>query len=567
MPRFSLIAILVASTLAFAASPALPAAAASSQDYSHARIVRLSLVDGDVRVYRPETEQWEQALVNLPIQQGYAVATGQGRAEIEFESGATARIAENTVVQFSELALADGARITRLYLTQGTATFYANLSRKDNFIVATPQLQATISHNARFRMDALDTGTNVSVLKGDVAVDARDQSYPLTKGQTLSFREDAAEPVSVVRNVEPDEWDRWVANRDEVVSSARDNSLRYVSAPFQYGLADLSSYGNWQYNPFYGYVWQPWGLSPGWLPYWDGRWVFVPSFGWTWVSFEPWGWVPYHYGRWALTSFGWVWVPGGFRQWHPGLVAWFQSGNQIGWCPLGPRDRIGVVAANLQSRAVVVNTPTGVIGGAPNQLVQLSPNERPRISAAAPITGDAFEGRRERALDSAARFVSGAKGSAGTPSALPPPAVAPAGQAPRAPSTNTGAQSNIVFDRSERRFVNNPRPPVPPVAEERTVVKPAPVAPAAPPAAPSVPRTPRAVSPAAPTPARPAGVKPPAAPSAPRTQPAPSAPRPSPPPARIGSPRPMPSGPRSEFAPRPASPSAAPHASAPARGR
>src|SRR5712692_2195104 len=125
--------------------------AASAYDYTYARVVRLSLVDGDVQVARPRAENddqstdsgWEQAVVNLPIQQGFSVATGQGRAEIEFENGATARLADNSLLQFTELALSNGGRITRLTLTQGTATFYANLSRGDSFVVASPHLQVS----------------------------------------------------------------------------------------------------------------------------------------------------------------------------------------------------------------------------------------------------------------------------------------------------------------------------------------------------------------------------------------------------------------------------------------
>jgi hypothetical protein len=122
--RFGLLMVLAAVSLVFASPPA-----ALAYDYSYARVVRLSLVDGDVQVARADAQGWEQAVVNLPIQQGYSLATGRGRAEIEFESGATSRLADNSILQFTELALSSGGRITKLTLTQGTATFYANLSR------------------------------------------------------------------------------------------------------------------------------------------------------------------------------------------------------------------------------------------------------------------------------------------------------------------------------------------------------------------------------------------------------------------------------------------------------
>jgi hypothetical protein len=54
-------------------------------DLSHARIIRLSLVQGDVRFARdvhgdPLTNDkavWEGATLNLPIRQGYVLATDQ----------------------------------------------------------------------------------------------------------------------------------------------------------------------------------------------------------------------------------------------------------------------------------------------------------------------------------------------------------------------------------------------------------------------------------------------------------------------------------------------------------
>ena len=92
------IAILACSVLlAVSASAQQYTASTSAQEYSYARVVRLSYVEGDVQVLRPEAESWEEGLLNLPIRQGYILSTGLGRAEIEFESGATARDRKSVV--------------------------------------------------------------------------------------------------------------------------------------------------------------------------------------------------------------------------------------------------------------------------------------------------------------------------------------------------------------------------------------------------------------------------------------------------------------------------------------
>jgi len=78
------IPILIIVLCALFATPR-PAAA----DSGHARIIRLSLVQGDVRFARQthgdpladSAATWETAGLNLPIRQGYVLATDNGRAE------------------------------------------------------------------------------------------------------------------------------------------------------------------------------------------------------------------------------------------------------------------------------------------------------------------------------------------------------------------------------------------------------------------------------------------------------------------------------------------------------
>src|SRR6266403_2292095 len=115
----------------------------ATADSSHARIIRLSLVQGDVRFAREthgdpladSSATWETAGLNLPIRQGYVLATDKGRAEVEFENGAMAFLKQNTVLEFYDLSLNDSARTTRLVLRQGSASFYVNPASDDYFSV------------------------------------------------------------------------------------------------------------------------------------------------------------------------------------------------------------------------------------------------------------------------------------------------------------------------------------------------------------------------------------------------------------------------------------------------
>ncbi len=424
--RLALPIILIAACLVLAAVPS-----ARAYDYNYARVVRLSYVDGDVQVARPQSEDqseaaWEQAVVNLPIQQGYTLATSQGRAEIEFESGATARLAENSVLQFTELALSNGGRVTRLTLTQGTATFYAKLARDDAFVVATPNLQVVIPETARFRVDVSDDGTEVSAFKGEVEVDSRAGTNRLSKGYSLFYRTNDPDRVSMNRSNRTDDWDRWVADRDEVVQTGSAAALQYVSSPYSYGLSDLYNYGSWYPYSGYGLCWRPYGVGLGWSPFTSGRWAFLPGFGWTWVSYEPWGWMPYHFGGWVWSpALGWLWVPGHhFRQWQPATVTWVRVGDRIGWVPLAPNDRPGRTPGNLQHGMIVMGSNGFTVQDA-HKLMSV---------------GNGVEVLRD-----------------------PPQGFAGAAQSktkyigPPVPGSGRGnADRTIVFDPKDRKFVNNP---------------------------------------------------------------------------------------------------------------
>src|SRR5260370_18370714 len=106
-----------------------------AQDSDYCRGVRLSRAEGQVLVSHPGGDGWEEALVNLPLQEGDTLTTQAGFAEIEFENGATAYLAESSSLQFTQLDFSRGGRVTQLNLTQGAGTFYASLIREDSFRV------------------------------------------------------------------------------------------------------------------------------------------------------------------------------------------------------------------------------------------------------------------------------------------------------------------------------------------------------------------------------------------------------------------------------------------------
>jgi hypothetical protein len=333
-------------------------------DSSHARIIRLSLVQGDVRFTRDvhgdpltsDKANWEGATLNLPIRQGYVLATDHGRAEVEFENGAMAFLAENTVLEFYDLSLEDGAKTTRLVLRQGTASFYVNPGSGDYFSVTGGDFTVEADGRAGFRLDNFDDGSVVDVSKGRVSVLRKNKTTALVKGQSLSIRAGDNNSTEVARLPENDDFDRWVAGREDAVATATNAAQQYVSSPYYTsGIADLYTYGSWYPISGYGNCWRPYGVGLGWSPFAGGGWFMDPVYGSTFIGAQPWGWLPYHYGGWVFDPFfGWLWSPGfgfgfsGIAPFRPVTGVFIRSKTGLlGLVPVHPLDVRGKEPINL----------------------------------------------------------------------------------------------------------------------------------------------------------------------------------------------------------------------------
>jgi hypothetical protein len=353
-------------------------------DSSHARVIRLSLVQGDVRFTRQahgdpladQKAQWETAQANLPVRQGYVIATDNGRAEVEFENGAMAFLNENTVLEFYDLSLEDGARTTRLVLRQGSASFYVNPSSGDYFSVTGGDFTVEANGKSSFRVNNFDDGSDVDVLTGHTSVLHKKENTPLNKGQSLSMKA-GQDAVDIGRLPSGDDFDHWVSGRIDTVSSATNASLQYTNSPYYApGYADLYTYGAWSSCGGYGYGWRPFGASLGWSPFSMGQWLWDPGFGWTFASYQPWGWAPYHYGGWLFDAScgGWFYSPPAYFGYggYPGrrnlpivhpphplyratTAVFVRQNGQLGVVPMNPLDKEGKTPLNLEHGVFSVN--------------------------------------------------------------------------------------------------------------------------------------------------------------------------------------------------------------------
>jgi len=427
---------------------ALPAPAAA--DASHARIVRLSLIQGDVRFARDFHHDsltdakavWEVAPLNLPIRQGFAVATdNNARAEVEFENGAMAFLGANTVIEFYDLSLDEGAVITRLVLRQGSAIFYVHPAKGDYFSVTGGDFSVEANGRSRFRLDNFDDGSTVNVELGHVNVLRSKTTKALEKGQTYSINVNDGSAPEIGRTGDSDDFDKWVSGRIDSVATATAYSNQYLNSPaYSAGFADLYSYGSWYSVPGYGYGWQPFGMGMGWDPFNYGSWYYDPSIGWNFIGAAAWGWLPYHYGGWLMSPiYGWVWIPSGFGYfgpiyYRPVTAVWVHSGTTTGLVPVHPADTHGKPPLNLSHGVYAVH------GNMVSQTLMPNPGEKWSVTkhpsggtlSSSPLTATAPPARVTRTI------LSGNAGSR---------------------AVTLSRDSSIGYDPGQRRFVNTNEPP------------------------------------------------------------------------------------------------------------
>jgi len=304
-----------------------------AQDYqdedghdSQARIVRISYVEGDVRL--DTGHGYESATMNVPLTERDWLQTGSdGWAEVQLEDGSLIRLAPNTVIAFTQLARASsGATLTTVDLDQGEAEFKVAQHNDGEFNVTVKKNTIALTRSSSFRVTSTNANPlEVAVLKGEVGVSDTDNGgeVAVKKNETFVLDPNDVARYALDKGVDADDLDQWSTQRDDALSQYASAGQGYAQSPYQYGASDLNYYGQYYDVPGYGEVWQPNNVGYNWDPFSNGYWSYSPGFGYTWVSAYPWGWMPYRYGRWVFVNGrGWCWAPGGWSRWYsrPRLV-------------------------------------------------------------------------------------------------------------------------------------------------------------------------------------------------------------------------------------------------------
>jgi hypothetical protein len=300
----------------------------SASAESRVRFIRLSEVQGLVQLDRNAGDGFDRAFLNLPVIEGSRLRTGRdGHAEVEFEDGSALRLTPNSEVDFTHLALEDGGQmISAVQLVSGTV--YADLHPKktggsgrsgDPFRLSFGRESVSMADAAHLRVELAGATATVAVFKGKVTANLPSGTFEIAEKHRATIavvNDDSAGPgkkdtLVIAKNYEDrpsDAWDREQTDYHDRYTSAGASS---ISSPYDYGVGDLSYYGNFMTVPGHGNVWRPYFVGVSWSPFQDGGWAFYPGAGYMWVSGYPWGWIPYNYGNWAFApGVGYVWQPG-----------------------------------------------------------------------------------------------------------------------------------------------------------------------------------------------------------------------------------------------------------------
>jgi hypothetical protein len=283
--------------------------------------IRLGFVEGDVLFWRPGAGDWQAAQLNIPLATGDALATRQGKAELQIGGRSFVRAGDGTELRvksnepdFLQLDISAGRLAVDIRdLPQGAA-----------LEVDTPNAVMSIAHDGYYRVDVDGQTTHFIVRRGGSASikPSGGSTAEVATGDAVNIDGTSTARLTALAAPPFDDWDRWNYDRaDGYLAAPRSDAV----SPEIYGTDELEQYGTWQYTNPYGRVWVPSSVPADWAPYSNGQWLWDPLYGWSWADSAPWGWAPFHYGRWVYPGY-WAWAPGpvvGVPYYSPALVAFY----------------------------------------------------------------------------------------------------------------------------------------------------------------------------------------------------------------------------------------------------
>ena len=284
-----------------------------------ARAVRLSYVDGQVKLAQGDQVLADQAVANTPLFEGMQLTTADnGKAEIQFEDGSVVRLAPDSSLTLAVLRGAGASADAEMALTTGLAYFeFQGGGLAGQMRVRFGSSVATTSGFTALRVAMDAPPGSLAVFSGNVHIEiaAANAAVPIAAdlhgGEGIALNPADPSQYSLAESIEPNSWDAWNSDRDETLTAA---AAAQTEAPANLGETgnpawnDLDANGSWYDVPGQGYVWSPYdATNAGFDPYGNGAWTWTPAYGYLWASGYPWGYMPFQCGAWNFyDNFGWA---------------------------------------------------------------------------------------------------------------------------------------------------------------------------------------------------------------------------------------------------------------------
>jgi hypothetical protein len=237
-------------------------------DVTYAQIVRISYVEGDVRIQRGEPNgkaslgAWEQAVSDLPLETGFSLVTGAGRAEIEFENASTMYLGENSVLTFNDLHETAGIPYTELALLSGTVSLHIHpYLAGEKFILHTPtsDFVSKCPDKSYARIQAFTDAIAITSLEGNemrLSGVPKDEIQP---GRTWTYLQGKLwAEEGTADDAASTAWDKWVADRVAHRAAATSAVMEAsgLTEPIP-GMAEMQGEGKFFDCAPYGTCWEP----------------------------------------------------------------------------------------------------------------------------------------------------------------------------------------------------------------------------------------------------------------------------------------------------------------------
>jgi len=272
--------VLFGTLTALATGICAPVAAAQS-DTVYPQIVRLSSIDGDVRIARGKSAEkaeknepgahtgWEQAAAGLPLEAGYSLVTGEGSAEIELENASTLDLAPNSVLALDSLQSQNSVTYTEVSLLSGSLIINSRPeTAADNIRLNTPTDHLTIgdSGSAVWRVDSYLDAVAITRLEGAPPDQRSGNAISAPTGRTMTY----SHGRPVIAPASPSAaalvaWQNGAVSRIDARQTMLTATMKQagLSQPLP-GLDQLAGKGTFFSCGEYGTCWEPKGG-------WDGK--------------------------------------------------------------------------------------------------------------------------------------------------------------------------------------------------------------------------------------------------------------------------------------------------------